>query len=103
MSKSKMTNDKGQSPGSKSQNPSSKTQNPNSKLQTDAELERDDMAEEGLGEVVETDGIEGIGRGQLDVRLKGVRRRKCARSGSDSDVLTRKMRLVKTVEECDAE
>jgi len=96
MSKSKMTNEKGQSPGSKSQNPKSK-------LQTDAELERDDMAEEGLGEVVETDGIEGIGRGQLDVRLKGVRRRKCARSGSDSDVLTRKMRLVKTVEECDAE
>ena len=96
MSKSKMTNDKGQRP-----NP--KTQNLNSKVQADSELERDDMAEEGLRKVVETDGTESRGPGRLDARLKGVRRRKRARSGSDSDVLTHKMRLVKTVEECDAE
>ena len=96
MSKSKMTNDKGQRPNPKSQNP-------NSKVQADSELERDDIGTEGSEETVETDGVESGGRGRLDARLKGVRRRKCARSGSDSDVLTRKMRLVKTVEECDAE
>ena len=84
-----MTNDKGQ--------------RPNFKVQADSELERDDMAEEGLREVVETDGTESRGPGRLDARLKGVRRRKRARLGSDSDVLTHKMRLVRTVEECDAE
>ena len=89
MSKSKMTEDK--------------SQTPKSKLQDDAELERHDTAAEGLGEAVETDETEGKGRGRLDARLKGVRRRKRARSGSGSDVLTRKMRLVKKVEECDSE
>jgi hypothetical protein len=103
MSKSKMTNDKGQRPNPKSQNPSTKTQNPNFKVQADSELERDDMAEEGLRKVVETDRTESRGPGRLDARLKGVRRRKRARSGSGSDVLTHKMRLVKTVEERDAE
>ena len=96
MSKLQMTNDKGQIPNLKSQNP-------NSKFQTDAELERDGVAAEGLGEVVETDRTEGTGRGRLDARLKGVQRRKRARSGSGSDVLTLKMRLVKTMEECDTE
>jgi hypothetical protein len=88
---------------SKSKMTKGKVKIPNSEVQADSELEHDEMAAEGLGEVVETDGIEGIGRGQMDARLKGVRRRKRARSGSDSDVLTRKMRLVKTVEERDAE
>ena len=96
MSKLQMTKDKGQIPNSKSQIPSSKTQ-------ADSELERDDMAEEGLREVVETGGQESRGPGRLDARLKGVRRRKRARSGSGSDVLTRKMRLVEAVEECDTE
>ena len=91
-----MTNDKGKRP-----NP--KPQTPNSKVQADSELERDDIGIEGSEETVETDGVESGGRGQLDARLKGVRRRKRARSGSGSDVLTHKMRLVKTVEECDAE
>jgi hypothetical protein len=89
MSKSKMTNDKDQTP--------------NPKVQADSELERDGVVAEGPGEVVETDGVESGDRGRLDARLKGVWRRKRARSGSDSDVLTRKMRLVKTVEERDAE
>jgi hypothetical protein len=89
MSKLQMTNDKGQGP--------------NSKSQTDAELERDGVVAEGLGETVETDKTDDKGRGQLDARLQGVRRRKRARSGSGSDVLMHKMRLVKTVEECDAE
>ena len=80
-----------------------KSQTPNSKLQTDAELERDDVGTGGSEQAEDTGGIERGGRGRLDARLKGVRRRKRARSGSDSDVLTRKMRLVKTVEECDAE
>jgi hypothetical protein len=88
---------------SKSKMTKGKVKIPNSKVQADSELERDGVVAEGLGEVVETDGIEGLGRGRLDARLKGVRRRKRARSGSDSDVLTRKMRLVKTVEERDAE
>jgi hypothetical protein len=91
-----MTNDKGQISNSKSQIPNSKTQ-------AGSELERDDVGIGGSETVVDTGGIESGGHGRLDARLKGVRRRKRARSGSGSDVLTRKIRLVKAVEECDTE
>lgn len=89
MSKSKMTNDKGQGPNSKSQNPKSKTQ-------TDVELERDGVVAEGLGEAVETDKTDGQGRGRLDARLKGVRRRKRAQRRTGCEVLAFKLRLVET-------
>ena len=96
MSKLQMTNDKGQIPNSTSQIPSLE-------IQADSELERDDVGVGGSEKAGDTGGIESGGHGRLDARLKGVQRRKRARSGSGSDVLTRKMRLVKTVEECDAE
>jgi len=52
------------------------------------------MAEEGLREVVETDGTGSRGPGRLDARLKGVRRRKRARHGAGCEVLASKLRLV---------
>ncbi len=91
-----MTNDKGQIPNSKFQISSSKTQ-------AGSELERDDVGIGGSEKAGDTGRIESGGHGRLDARLKGVRRRKRARSGSGSDVLTLKMRLVKTMEECDTE
>jgi hypothetical protein len=82
MSKSKTANDRGQGP--------------KSKTQTDAELQRDVVVAEGLGKAVETDKIGGQGRGRLDARLKGVRRRKRAQRRAGSEVLASKLRLVKT-------
>ena len=72
----------------------SKSQIPNSEAQADLELERDDMGDEGLREVVETDGTGSRGPGRLDARLKGVRRRKRARHGAGSEVLASKLRMV---------
>ena len=74
----------------------SKSQIPNSKVQADSELERDDIAEERLREVVETDGPGSGGPRRLDARLKGVCRRKRARHGAGSEVLALKLRLVET-------
>jgi hypothetical protein len=54
------------------------------------------MAEEGLREVVETDGTGSRGPGRLDARLKGVRRRKRAQRRAGCEVLAFKLRLVKT-------
>jgi hypothetical protein len=84
-----MTNDRGQS-----QNP--KSQIPNSKVHADSKLEHDDIGTEGSEETVETDGVESGGRGRLDARLKGVRRRKRAQRRTGCEVLAFKLRLVET-------
>ena len=89
MSKSEMTNDKGKRPNPKSQIP-------DLEVQADSELERDDIGTEGSEEIVETDKTGGKGRGRLDARLKGVRRRKRAQRRARSEVLAFKLRLVET-------
>jgi hypothetical protein len=96
MSKSKMTNDRGQTPNPKGQTPNPKDQIPNSKPRASSDTELDDAVTGGQEEAVEIDRTEGGGHGRPAARLKGVQKRKRAQRRAGCEVLAFKLRLVET-------